>query len=104
MYPVHHVMYPYPSYDVLEHCQDQPIKFFDSLNGRLWVTVPSCEIFFYFIKGVLCGEPSKLGLLDDIICRRFSDFELGAAGAKRLSSNEQRIGAQKADGKLTTID
>jgi len=24
-------------------------------------------------------------------------------GAKRLSSNEQRIGAQKADGKLTTI-
>ena len=92
------------TYQSLEHSQDQPIKFFDSLNWRLRVTVSSCEIFFYFIKGVLCGEPSKLVVLDDLICRRFSEFESGAAGAKVLSSTGHWNGRQKTDGKVTTMN
>ena len=88
----------------LDRFLDQPIKSFDSLNWRLRVTVPSCEIFFYFVKGVMCAEPSKLVVLDDLICRRFSEFESGAAGAKVLSSTGHWNGRQKTDGKVTTMN
>ena len=47
----------------------------------------------------MCAEPSKLVVLDDLICRRFSEFESGAAGAKVLSSTGHWIGRQKTDGR-----
>ena len=63
-----------------------------------------CEIFFFSEEFQACGEAPEVGLLDDIIFRRFSEFELGAAGAKVLSSTGHWIGRQKADAKVTTMN